>query len=61
MFTPDDNGAQKSAHSKKWFNQGREYLEESRREDALVCFEEARRLGHPKSADAILLCKMNLD
>jgi hypothetical protein len=35
-------------------------MEERRYEDALVCFEEAKRLGHPKSADAILLCKMGL-
>jgi len=60
MFTNDDNGLLKSVHSKNWFSRGRELLEESRVEDALVCFEEAKRLGHPKSADAILLCKSRL-
>jgi hypothetical protein len=60
MFTDDDNGPQRSAHSKNWFNRGRELLEESRVEDALVCFEEAKRLGYLKSADAILLCKREL-
>ena len=56
MYT-HDNGPQKLANSKNWFNRGRELLEERRVEDALVCFEEAKRLGYPKSADAILLCK----
>jgi hypothetical protein len=60
MFTNDDNGLYRLAHSKNWFSRGRDLLEESRYEDALVCFEEAKRLGHPKSADAILLCKMGL-
>ena len=32
-------------------------IEESRYEDAIACFEEAKRLGHPKAAEAILLCK----
>jgi hypothetical protein len=60
MFTNDDNGLLKSASSKKWFSRGRELLEESRYEDALVCFEEAKRLGYLKSTDAILLCKKEL-
>ena len=60
MFNNDDNGPQKPGNSKNWFNRGRELLEESRYEDALVCFEEAKRLGYPKSADAILLCKREL-
>jgi hypothetical protein len=60
MFTNDDNGPQKSANSKNWFSRGRDLLEESRYEDALVCFEEAKRLGYPKSAEAILLCKRGL-
>jgi hypothetical protein len=57
MTTTDPD---KLAHSKNWFGRGRELLEESRYEDALICFEEAKRLGHPKSADAILLCKKEL-
>jgi hypothetical protein len=60
MFTYDDNGPQRLANSKNWFNRGRKLLEESRVEDALVCFEEAKRLGHLKSVDAILLCKKEL-
>jgi hypothetical protein len=60
MFTDDDNGLQKSANSKNWFSRGRELLEESRYEDALVCFEEAKRLGHHKSTEGILLCKKEL-
>jgi hypothetical protein len=60
MFTNDDNGTQKSANSKNWFSRGRELLEESRYEDALVCFEEAKRFGHPKSVEAILICKKEL-
>jgi hypothetical protein len=60
MFADDDNGLQKSINSKNWFSRGRDLLEESRYEDALVCFEEARRLGYPKSNDAILLCKREL-
>jgi hypothetical protein len=55
-----DNGLQKSVNSKNWFSQGRELLEVSRFEDALICFEEARRLGHPKSAEAILICERKL-
>jgi hypothetical protein len=60
MFADDDNGPLRATHSKNWFNRGRELLEESRVEDALVCFEEAKRLGYLKSADAILLCKRQL-
>ena len=60
MFSYDDNGPLRLANSKNWFNRGRELLEESRVEDALVCFEEAKRLGHLKSVDAILLCKREL-
>jgi hypothetical protein len=60
MFTHDDNGPQMLSHSKNWFNRGRELLEDSRYEDALVCFEEAKRLGYPKSAEAILLCQRGL-
>lgn len=60
MFTNDDSGLRKPAHSQNWFNRGRELLEESRYEDALVCFEEAKRLGYPKSDNAILLCKKEL-
>jgi hypothetical protein len=57
MFANDFSGPDRPAHSKNWFNQGRELLEESRYEDAIACFEEAKRLGHPKAAEAILLCK----
>jgi hypothetical protein len=60
MFTYDDNGLRKSANSKNWFSRGRDLLEESRYEDALICFEEAKRLGYPKSAEAILICKREL-
>lgn len=60
MFINDDNGPLKSAHSKNWFNRGRELVEDSRYEDALVCFEESRRLGYLKSEAAILLCKQQL-
>jgi hypothetical protein len=60
MFANDNHSSQKSANSKNWFSRGRELLEESRYEDALVCFEEARRLGYPKSENAILLCKKEL-
>jgi hypothetical protein len=60
MFINDDNGLQRSVNSKNWFSRGRDLLEESRYEDALICFEEAKRLGYPKSVDAILLCKREL-
>jgi hypothetical protein len=60
MFTNDDNVLLKAAHSRNWFSRGRELVEESRYEDALVCFEEAKRLGYSKSADAIFLCKIAL-
>jgi hypothetical protein len=60
MFINDDYGQQKSVNSKNWFSRGRDLLEESRYEDALICFEEAKRLGYLKSADAILLCKREL-
>jgi hypothetical protein len=60
MFTDDDNGQKRAASSKNWFSRGRDLIEDSRYEDALVCFEEAKRLGHFKSADAILLCKKEL-
>jgi hypothetical protein len=60
MYANDDNGSLRSAHSKNWFSRGRDLLEESRYEDALVCFEESDRLGHAKSKDAILLCKKEL-
>jgi len=32
-----------------------------RYDEALVCFEEARRLDHPRSAQAIALCRERLD
>ncbi|MGH7990625.1 MAG: tetratricopeptide repeat protein [Limisphaerales bacterium] len=57
MFIDDNDRPQRSANSKNWFSRGRELLEESRYEDALVCFEEAKRLGHPKSVEAIFICK----
>jgi hypothetical protein len=60
MFTNDDTGLQKQANSRNWFSRGRDLLEESRYEDALICFEEAKRLGYPKSAEAILICKREL-
>jgi hypothetical protein len=60
MFTNNDSSLQKSANSRNWFNRGRDLLEESRYEDALICFEEAKRLGYPKSAEAILICKNEL-
>lgn len=60
MFTTDDHGPQRAANSKNWFSRGRDLLEESRYEDALICFEEAERLGYPKSVEAILLCKREL-
>jgi hypothetical protein len=60
MFRNDYGNPDKLAQSKNWFSRGRELLEESRYDDALLCFEEAKRLGHPKSADAILLCKNEL-
>jgi hypothetical protein len=60
MFIDDDHGLQKPDHSRNWFSRGRELVEESRYEDALLCFEEAHRLGYLKSADAILLCKREL-
>jgi hypothetical protein len=60
MFINDFDGLQKHDHSRNWFSRGRELVEESNYEDALVCFEEAERLGYLKSADAILLCKREL-
>ena len=60
MFRNDDNDPDKLARSKDWFSRGRELLEESRYEDALICFKQAKRLGHAKSEDAILLCKKKL-
>lgn len=60
MFIDANHGPQKAANSKNWFSRGRDLLEESRYEDALVCFEEAKRLGHPKSAEAIVICKTEL-
>ena len=60
MFTNDDHGPLKLAHSRNWFSRGRDLLEESRYEDALICFEEAKRFGYPKSAEAILICKKEL-
>jgi cytochrome c-type biogenesis protein CcmH/NrfG len=60
MFANDYSGLQKATHSKNWFSRGRDLLEEGRYEDALVCFEEAQRLGYPKSADAILICNQRL-
>jgi hypothetical protein len=60
MFANDDGTLQKSANAKNWFSRGRDLLEESRYEDALICFEEAKRFGYPKSAEAILICKKEL-
>jgi hypothetical protein len=60
MFINNDYGQQKSVNSRNWFSRGRDLLEESRYEDALICFEEAKRLGYLKSVDAILLCKREL-
>jgi len=60
MFNNDGNGLQRSASSKNWFSRGRDLVEESRYEDALVCFEESHRLGHPKSEDGIPLCQKEL-
>ena len=40
MFINDFDGLQKHDHSRNWFSRGRELVEESNYEDALVCFEE---------------------
>ena len=51
---------QKAVSSKNWFQQGTEFLELRRYEEALSCFEEALRLGHPQAAKAIALCRKEL-
>lgn len=59
VFT-DENDALRLAHSKSWFSRGRELLEGNHYEDALVCFKQAKRLGHPKSVEAIFICQSKL-
>ena len=39
MFTSDNSGFETSANSRNWFSRGRDLLEDSRYEDALVCFD----------------------
>lgn len=51
---------QKAVSSKNWFQQGTEFLEQGCYEEALSCFEEALRLGHPQAAKAIALCRKEL-
>jgi hypothetical protein len=60
VFIDDNDSPHRSSNSKNWFSRGRDLLEESRYEDALICFEESQRLGYLKSKDAILLCKREL-
>ncbi len=56
----ESDAPHRSTNSKNWFSRGRDLLEDSRYEDALICFEEAKRLGHPKSMEAISICKSEL-
>jgi hypothetical protein len=51
---------QKSVQSKSWFDKGSDCLEQMRYDEALFCFEKARRLGHPQSARAVTLCREKL-
>lgn len=51
---------QKAVSSRNWYQQGREFFEQRRYEEALSCFEEALRLGHPQAAKAIALCRKEL-
>jgi len=43
--------------SRDWFQEGRKCLEGMRYDEALFCFEEAKRLGHRKARKAITLCR----
>lgn len=57
MSRTNDNDPHTLARSKDWFVEA----EENRCEDVLVRFRQAKRLGRPKSGDAILICKKNRD
>jgi len=45
-----------------WFNKGAAFLNGlGNAQEAIPCFEEAQRLGHPNAADAIAICRKRLD
>ena len=51
---------QNSIESIVWFQQGTKCLETKCYDEALFCFEEAKRLGHPMTTKAIVLCRKQL-
>jgi hypothetical protein len=50
----------KSITAKEIFERGTDLLEKGYVDDALFCFEQAKRLGHEKAEHAIQICKNNL-
>ena len=55
-----DASRQNSIESIVWFQQGTKCLEIKCYDEALFCFEEAKRLGHPMTTKAIILCRKEL-
>src|SRR5215831_8151388 len=55
-----DDTRQNSIESIVWFQQGTKCLEIKSYDEALFCFEEAKRLGHPMTTKAIILCRKEL-
>lgn len=47
----------KPSTANEWFRKGREFLDGNLLDDALRCFDEARRLGHERAEQAIEICK----
>jgi len=47
-------------NSRQWYARGMDHIAIMNYDDALVCFDEALRLGHPQSAKAIALCNKRL-
>jgi phage FluMu protein Com len=43
-----------------WFTRATDLFESERYEEALVCFQEARRLHHPHAARAVARCREKL-
>jgi hypothetical protein len=56
-----DNSRQKAIESIDWFQQGMKCLEMACHKEALFCFEEAKRFGHPKTTKAIAYCRKQLE
>ena len=47
-------------HVEAWFEKAHSLFRSNRHQEALVCFERAQRLAHPKAAEMVALCRLRL-